>query len=78
MVVRARVEDTPSKPKSSEEEEEKEGEEEGAVTLPPHSPARETLSSLGDIFLRQAGVAIDTRRPKQAQIDTGPLTGSPS
>jgi hypothetical protein len=35
----------------------KEEEEEGEVTPPPHSPPREDLPSLDDIFRRQAGVA---------------------
>jgi hypothetical protein len=40
MVVRARREDTPSDPESSDEE----GEEEGEVTPPPPSPLLEILS----------------------------------
>jgi hypothetical protein len=54
--VRARGEDTPSELESSEDE--VEGEEEGEVTPPPHAPQHEAPPSLGDLFHRQAGVAV--------------------
>jgi hypothetical protein len=58
---RARGEDTPSEPESSggNDQEEDEYGEEGKVT-PPHSPPCEALPSLGDIFSRQAGIAVST------------------
>jgi hypothetical protein len=65
--------DTPSDPKSLEEDEEVEGE----VIPPPHSPLCEALPSLDDIFRRQAGIAVDARRPKWTRTEIGPMTGSP-
>jgi hypothetical protein len=46
------------------------------VTLPPHSPPRETLPSLGNIFHRQTGVAGGARQSKRTRTKTGLLTRS--
>jgi hypothetical protein len=78
-VARARGQDTPSEPKSSggdNEEEDEEGEE-GEVTPPPHSPPRETLPSLGDVFGRQAWIIVGTRQLRQPQTGTRSSTISP-
>jgi hypothetical protein len=73
--MRAQWDDTPSEPKWSEEDEE--DEEEGEV-IPPHtsthSPLREALPLLGDIFRMQVGIVIDARRPKWTQTGTRPST----
>jgi hypothetical protein len=60
VMARAWGEDTPFEPESAggDDEEEDEDGEEGEVTPPPHSPPHETLSSLGDIFSRQVGIAV--------------------
>jgi hypothetical protein len=65
-VAWARGEDTPSDPESlgGDDEEEDEGREEGEMTAPPHSPLREALPSLGDIFSRQARIAVGACNPK--------------
>jgi hypothetical protein len=70
-------EDTPFKPKSSggDDEEEDEDEEEGEVTPPLHSPSPKNLPSPSDLFNRQTGISVGTRRPKQPRVETGPLTG---
>jgi hypothetical protein len=47
------------------------------VTPPPHSPSREAFPLLGDIFRRQAGIAVDARRLKRHRVETEPLTGLP-
>jgi hypothetical protein len=64
--ARAQWEDAPFKPEYSGEEDEEEDEdgEEGEMAPPPHSSQCEALHLHGDIFDRQAGVAIDTCRPK--------------
>jgi hypothetical protein len=70
-------EDTPFEPESSggDDEEEDEDGEEGEVTPPPHSPPRENLPSLGDIFSRQARISISVGRPRRSQMETVLLTG---
>jgi hypothetical protein len=50
--------------------------EEGEVTPPPHSPLPEYLPSLGDIFIRQAGISISACWPKRPRTETEPLTDS--
>jgi hypothetical protein len=62
---------------SEEDEEDEEEEEEGEVTPLPYSPPRVALPSLGDIFRRQAGIAVGARRLKQTRIDIRPSTGPP-
>jgi hypothetical protein len=57
MVVRAWGEDTPSEPERSEDDEE--DKEEGEVTPPPHSPPREALRSLREIFHKQTGSQVE-------------------
>jgi hypothetical protein len=54
MVMRAQGADTPFEPKTSEEHEENE-EEEGEVTLPPHSPLREALPRLATCSVGKRG-----------------------
>jgi hypothetical protein len=73
----AQGEDTPSNPGSLREEDEVEDEdrEEGEVTPPPNSPPHDALPLLGDIFKRQAGIAIDARQPKRPRTEVGPSTG---
>jgi hypothetical protein len=46
------------------------------VTPPPHSPPREALPSLDDLFCKQAGVAVGVPWSKRTRPSTGPLTGS--
>jgi hypothetical protein len=75
--VRAQGEDTPFELESAEEDGENE-EEEGEVITPPHSPLREALPSLHDIFHRQARITIDARQPKWTWTETGLSTGSSS
>jgi hypothetical protein len=77
--ARAQWEDAPFKPEYSGEEDEEEDEdgEEGEMAPPPHSSQCEALHLHGDIFDRQAGVAINTCRPKRPQIETGPSTCPP-
>jgi hypothetical protein len=45
------------------------------VTTPPHSPPREALPSLGDIFTRQTRIIVSARQPKwhwtKARLSTG-------
>jgi hypothetical protein len=69
-------EDTPSEPESSEEDMEDE-EEEGEVIPPPHTPLRESLPLLDDIFRMQMGIIVGTRRPKRTRTEARPSTGSP-
>jgi hypothetical protein len=76
MAAWARGEDTPYELEFSEEDEEDE-DEEGEVTLPRHSPLREALPSLDDIFCREAGIAIGARWPKQTWAKIRPSTSSP-
>jgi hypothetical protein len=66
VAARAWGEDTPFESESSkgDDEEEDEDGEEGEVTPALHSPPREALPSLGDIFRRQAGIIIGARQPK--------------
>jgi hypothetical protein len=45
------------------------------VTPPPHSPSREALPSLGDIYSRQAGITFGACQPKWPQMETGSSTG---
>jgi hypothetical protein len=52
-------------------------EEEGKVSPPPHSPLREALPLLDDIFHRKAGIAVGARRPKWTLTVTGPSISSP-
>jgi hypothetical protein len=54
-----------------------EDKEEEEVTLPPLSPLRRDLPSLGDIFHRQMGVVVDACRSKWTQTEIGLSTGSP-
>jgi hypothetical protein len=70
-------EETPSEPESSGGDDKKEDEDEevGEVTPPPHSPLREALPSLGDIFTRQAGIVIGTHWPKRPRTEAGLSTG---
>jgi hypothetical protein len=75
MTAWAWGEETPSEPKFSEEDEGDE-EEEAEVTPPPLSPLREVLSSLGDIFHRQAGIAVGACQPKWTWIENKVSTGS--
>jgi hypothetical protein len=53
-MVRTWGEDAPSEPESlgGDDEKDDEDREEGEVTPPPHSPPREALPLLGDIFSR--------------------------
>jgi hypothetical protein len=44
----------------------------------PHSPLREALYSLGDIFSRQAGITIGARQSKRPRMETRPSIGPTS
>jgi hypothetical protein len=79
VVVRAWGKDTPSEPESlgGDNEEEDEHEEEGEVTPHPNSTSREALPLLGDIFSRQARIAIGTRRSRRPRTETRPSIDSP-
>jgi hypothetical protein len=74
MTVRVRGGgDTPSKPESlGGDDRDKEGE----VTPPPHSPPRDALPLLGNIFSRQAWIAVSTHWLKWPQTEIGPSTSS--
>jgi hypothetical protein len=58
MAVRAWGEDTPSEPETSKEDDEGD-KEEGEVTPPPHSPPREALPSLKEIFHMQTRSQVE-------------------
>jgi hypothetical protein len=75
VVAMARREETPSEPESSGGDDE-DGEE-GEVTPSPHSPPPEDLPLLGDIFSQQAGIVVDTHRPKWPRTEIGSLTSPP-
>jgi hypothetical protein len=64
-------------PRGEDDEEEDEDGEEREVSPPPHSLSREVVPLLGDIFIRQAGIIVSTRRSKRPQTETGLLTTSP-
>jgi hypothetical protein len=64
-------------PRGEDDEEDDEDGEEREVSPPPHSLSREVVPLLGDIFIRQAGITVGTRRPKQPQTKTGLSTTSP-
>jgi hypothetical protein len=53
-------------------------EKKGEVISPPHSPPREALPSLGDIFSRQVGTAVSAHQSKWPRAEIEPSTGSPS
>jgi hypothetical protein len=73
--VRAQREGTPFELESMGEKDE-DGEER-EMTPPPRSLQCKALHLLGDIFERQLGVAVDTRRLKWPRTETGPLTAPP-
>jgi hypothetical protein len=77
VAVRARVEETPTEPKSSGggHEVEDEDEEEREVTPLPHSLPLEDLPSPGDVFSQQEGASIGERRPKCPQTRTESSSG---
>jgi hypothetical protein len=66
MAVRAWGEDTPSEPETSKEDDEGD-KEEGEVTPPPHSPPREALPSLKEIFHMQTRSQVE--HVSQSRLD---------